>query len=165
MCFRQPSSTFIPCDTLLHSGPCHIFAQKNFYHCFLQYVKIYITLYSIPLLLFRTKTLLNTPRQALTGLLQNTCLSALFLAIDGIVIKYSMCLLRNVLGRPPPVPSVVPALAGFMAALGLLVERKPRRLELLYYVMPQVCLHCRYILVSSLRLLAKNFISHTFQLV
>ncbi len=123
---------------MLHQGSCHAFALNDFYQCMVLYIKIHLTLYSLPLLLFRTSKLLVQPVEALQTLAQNTVVSSLFLAVTGAVIKYSLCLLRNAWARPPPVPLWIPAASGFAGVVGFLVERESRRLELLYYVIPQV---------------------------
>ena len=91
-----------------------------------------------PLVLFRTKNLINKTKQSVVTLLKNSIVSALFFAVDATVVKYGLCLLRNAWGKPPPVPHFLPFLAGLLGSLGLLIERQSRRVELLYYVLPQV---------------------------
>ena len=140
--FRCPSSQFIPCTDLMHPGlTCHQCARTDFYQGFLLYLKIYLTIYSLPLVLFRTKNLINKTKQSIVTLLKNSIVSALFFAVDATVVKYGLCLLRNAWGKPPPAPYFVPFLAGLLGSLGLLIERQSRRVELLYYVLPQV--HCK----------------------
>lgn len=137
--FRNPSPHFIPCSELMHQGSCHMCALNDFYNGCILYFKIYLTLYSLPLVLFRTSKLFKNTKESIVTLLQNASVSALFFAVDATVVKYGLCLLRNVWGRPPPVPYFIPLLAGLLGSLGLLIERESRRRELLYYVLPQVC--------------------------
>lgn len=137
--FRRPGSRLIPCTDLLHPGlSCHQCAHIDFYKGFLLYLKIYLTIYSLPLVLFRTKNLINKTKQSVVTLLKNSIVSALFFAVDATVVKYGLCLLRNAWGKPPPVPHFLSFLAGLLGSFGLLIERQSRRVELLYYVLPQV---------------------------
>lgn len=136
--FRNPSTQFLPCNAGLHSGPCHLFAIRDFFQSLVLYVKIYVSIYSLPLVLFRTKTLLTKTTESVLNLLLNTVVSALFLAVDGSVVKYCLCLFRNLWGGPHPLPYALSLVAGFLGVVGLLIERQSRRLELLYYVLPQV---------------------------
>ncbi len=89
-------------------------------------------------MLFRTKSLVTNTTVALSTLLTNSVVSALFLAVDGSLVKYSLCLFRNWYGQAPPLPPWIALLSGFFGVAGLLIERHSRRLELLYYVLPQV---------------------------
>lgn len=141
--FRRPSSRFIPCTDLMHPGlTCHQCAKLDFYKGFILYLKIYLTIYSLPLILFKTRNLFTRTKESIANLLKKSVQSALFFAVDATVVKYGLCLLRNSLGKPAPTPHFVPLLAGFLGSLGLLIERESRRVELLYYVLPQVgCIH------------------------
>ncbi len=136
--FRVPSPHFLPCSAGLHPGSCHSNALNDFVHSLFLYIKIYLSIYSLPLVLFRTKTLWTRTLTALRTLLNNTIVSALFLAVDGTIVKYTLCLLRGWYGHTPPLPPWMSLLSGFLGAAGLLIERKSRQLELLYYVLPQV---------------------------
>ena len=136
--FRDPSPNFLPCNAGLHPGSCHWFALTDFSQSLLLYVKIYLSIYSLPLLLFRSKSLFMHTAASLKNLLVNSFVSALFLAVDGSVVKYSLCLLRNLWGGAHPLPYLFTLVAGFLGVSGLLIERQSRRLELLYYVLPQV---------------------------
>ena len=132
----------------MHPGlSCHQCARLDFYKGFLLYLKIYLTIYSLPLVLFRTGDLFGKTKKSLTKLLQNSFQSALFFAVDATVTKYGICLLRNAWGNPPPTPHLVSLLAGLAGSLGILIERESRRVELLYYVLPQVYLKHTFICV------------------
>ena len=123
----------------MHPGlTCHQCARFDFYKGFLLYLKIYLTIYSLPLLLFKTNDLFSKTKDAIATLLKNSFVSALFFAVDATVVKYGLCLLRNAWGKPPPTPHLVSLLAGLMGSVGLLIERESRRVELVYYVLPQV---------------------------
>ena len=115
-----------------------MFALSDFTQSLILYIKLYLSIYSLPLLLFKTKSLLVHTADALKNLLVNSFVSALFLAVDGSVVKYSLCLFRNLWGGAHPLPYVFSLVAGFLGVSGLLIERQSRRLELLYYVLPQV---------------------------
>ncbi|KAL4232883.1 hypothetical protein ACF0H5_007570 [Mactra antiquata] len=67
---------------------------------------------------------------------KNVVWSTAFLATMVMVAKYGICLLRNLLGRPPPLPSWIPAASGFAAGLGVLFERVHRRRELSLFLIP-----------------------------
>ena len=136
--FRHPHPNFIPCNALMHEGSCLECAVKDFFGTFYLFLKVYLTVYSMPLLLFRTKRLFTAPKESLRTLIENTCVSSLFFAVDATLIKYGLCLLRNAWGRPPPTPALIPVLAGAMGVVGMLIERQSRRLEMLYYGLPQV---------------------------
>ena len=136
--FRTPQPHFLPCSSGIHEGPCLTFAIKDFFLSLFLYVKIYLSIYSLPLVLFRTKNLFTKTQHSLQTLLKNSIVSALFLSVDASIIKYALCVLRNVWGKPQPFPHVFSCLAGFLGVAGLLIERESRRLELFYYVLPQV---------------------------
>lgn len=136
--FRDSSDHFITCQSYLHTGTCNQAAAKDFINGLQMYTKLYIVLYSIPLILFRTNSLLSSPYQSLKHLITNTAISALFFAIDATIAKYVICLLRNWFGGPSPASRSVSFIGGFMGALGFLIERPSRQIELVYYVLPQV---------------------------
>ena len=136
--YRNPGTSFIPCNALLHQGSCLTMALKDFYTSLWIFFKLYAALYSLPLVLFKGRKLIQRPSKSLLSLFQNSFRSALFFSLDAAVVKYMLCLLRNVWPHPPPLPVFIPFLAGMIGSLGLLIERAPRRIELMYYVFPQV---------------------------
>jgi len=75
--FRHPHPNFIPCNALMHEGSCLECAVKDFYGTFYLFLKVYLTVYSMPLLLFRTKRLFTAPKESLRTLIENTCVSSL----------------------------------------------------------------------------------------
>ena len=95
-------------------------------------------LYSIPLLLFRLKRVLDNPEESLIIAAKNIARSSLFITVDTTLFKYAMCLLRNWDHRPPPIAHYIVALSSVLGSLGFFVEQPSRRVELLYYVLPQV---------------------------
>ena len=99
---------------------------------------MYLVLYSMPLVLFRSGTLLRSPGPALSSLLRRTTVSTLSFGLDIVLIKYLLCLLRHARPTPPPVAAAVPLLAGLLAALPVVMEQKSRKLEMIYYGLPQV---------------------------
>lgn len=138
MFFRSPQPHFLPCTAGIHEGSCHLFAIKDFLQSLSLYLKIYMSIYLLPLVLFRTKSLFTNTQATLQMLLKNSLVSSLFLAVDAGVIKYALCVLRNTWRKPQPFPHSFSCIAGFLGVVGLLIERESRRLELLYYVLPQV---------------------------
>ena len=137
--YRQPSDHFISCNVLMHDGSCHTNALRLLCNGLLSSLKIYLPIYCIPLLLFKSKMLLTKPLETLGNLAKNTLFSALFLDVDMTISLYTLCLLRNIWGGPPPAPAAIPMIAGFVGgAVGLPFERRSRRIELLYYAMAQV---------------------------
>ena len=81
---------------------------------------------------------MSSPGKTVRTLLSNSVRSALFFAVDASMVKYALCLLRNAWPYAHPVPVFIPFLAGMSGVLGLLIERQSRRVELMYYVLPQV---------------------------
>jgi len=71
--FRHPHPDFIPCNALMHEGSCLECAVKDFYGTFYLFLKVYLTVYSMPLLLFRTKRLFTAPKESLRTLIENSC--------------------------------------------------------------------------------------------
>ena len=137
--YRQPSDQFIHCNVLMHDGSCRTNALRFLCSGMLSSLKIYLPIYCIPLLLFKSKMLLTKPLETLGNLAKNTLFSALFLDVDMTTSLYTLCLLRNIWGGPPPAPAAIPMIAGFVGgAVGLPFERRSRRIELLYYAMAQV---------------------------
>lgn len=138
MYFRRPGTEFLPCTHSMHPGSCHLMAAKDFKNCFSLYTRIYLVLYSIPLLVFKLKELRERPSTAFWRYVKNVLNSSLFFAIDSATVKYLLCLLRNWDKRPPPSPTYVPFFAGFIGGLSVILERPSRQLELLYYSTAQI---------------------------
>lgn len=135
---RRYQADFIPCNALLHQGSCHAHAWKDFVAGMWLYSKIYGALYSISLFVLSPMSLLGSPVRAVTHFLKKTLVSATFLTVNGTVVKYGICLLRNAWGGGPPIPHFIPALVGIVGSWSILLERPSRQLELVYYVIPQV---------------------------
>ena len=135
---RRPSADFIPCSALLHEASCHAHAWRDLVAGMSHYSKLYAGIYGLSLLVFNPTSLLASPVMSVTQLLKKTLVSSAFFALDGTIVKYGICLMRNMWRRGPPIPHFIPALAGIVGGLTILFERPSRRLELVYYVMPQV---------------------------
>ena len=88
--------------------------------------------------MFKFSEMRSRPQKVLGKYIKNVLNSTLFFAMDATIVKYLICLLRNLDGRPPPAPSYIPFLGGFVGGLCVLLERPSRQLELLYYSMAQV---------------------------
>ena len=135
---RRYQADFIPCNALLHQGSCHSHAWKDFVAGMWLYSKIYGALYSISLFVLSPMSLLDSPVRAVTHFLKKTLVSATFLTVNGTVVKYGICLLRNAWGGGPPILHFIPALVGIVGSWSILLERPSRQRELVYYVIPQV---------------------------
>ena len=136
--FRERGTEFLPCSHSMHPGSCHLTAADDFKNCFVLYTRIYLVLYSIPLLVFKIKHLRTNPRKTLRRYVKNVLNSSLFFAIDSTTVKYMLCLLRNWNRGTPPAPTFIPFVAGFVGGLSVILERPSRQLELLYYSIAQV---------------------------
>ena len=136
--FREPGPEFVPCNVLMHEGSCGSSAFFGFFRHWLLYLKLYAVLYSVPLLLFRPKLVLRNPPGSLVAVAKNVARSSLFFAVDATLFKYAMCVLRNWDQRPPPIAHYIPALSSVIGSLGIFVEQPSRRVELLYFILPQV---------------------------
>ena len=143
--FRHPLPRPVSC-AVLHASSCHSAAAVDFRRGLWLYFKIYVTLYAIPAVIFKREKLLKEPLTSLRVLLTKSSRSALFFAVEASLIKYTFCLLRNALSRPPPVPGWIPFLSGLVGSLGLLIEHPSRLVELNYYVFPQVHVVILYLL-------------------
>lgn len=139
--FRTTYPQFLPCSAGFHEGSCHIFAIKSFFESLLFGLKIYLGIYSVPLVLFKSNSLVTDTYKSLLNLLKNAFRSGMFLTVNLSLAKYALCVLRNIWRDPGVFPSFFAGLAGFVGVVGLLIERKSRRLELVYYVLPQVYSH------------------------
>lgn len=72
------------------------------------------------------------------SLVKNLTMSTLFLSTMVFVAKYAICLLRHASGRPPPLPTYIPCVAGLLCGLAILWERPSRRKELIMFMTPQI---------------------------
>ena len=136
--FRTKGPLFLPCSHSMHPGSCHLMAARDFKHCFSLYTRIYLVLYSIPLLVFRFTELRSRPVETVKKYLKNVFNSSLFFAIDSAVVKYVICLINSWLHIPPPLPAYSMFIAGVVGGFSIVLERPSRQLELVHYCTAQV---------------------------
>ncbi|KAK6166026.1 hypothetical protein SNE40_022815 [Patella caerulea] len=160
--FRKPAESFISCQAAgLHQESCTNHAFKDFCLSFPAFAKLYLPIHATPMLLFRRKLLFQKPLAELLTLARNLAMSSAFLATMVMLAKYGLCVLRNILGRPPPIPPLVPVVAGFMCGLGILFERSSRRKELALFLIPHT-LYAFYLLGKQSRLNPLLVLPHGF---
>ena len=120
--FRELGLEFVPCSVLMHKGSCAPSAFLSLFLHWLLYAKLYLVVYSIPLLLFRPKWVLSNPLTPVLIVAEKVGRSSLFFAIDATLFKYTMCVLRNLDHHPPPIAHYILALSSVIGSLGLFVE-------------------------------------------
>lgn len=164
--FREPGSRFLTCSEVgLHEGSCTAHRLKDLLLSLPGFAKLYLPIHLTPVLIFKRAMLMKRPLFVLYSLAKNLALSTLFLGLMVSLAKMVICLLRNAMHRPPPLAGFIPALAGAVCGLALLLERFSRRKELTLFVIPHV-LNILYVAGQSSSLL-KPFLglSHGFTLV
>ncbi|XP_045198848.2 uncharacterized protein LOC123553172 [Mercenaria mercenaria] len=135
--FREPGTKFLTCaEAGLHEQSCTYHAFKDFLQSLPPFAKLYLPIHMAPIIFFRYKQFLKRPKRSLTSLLKNIVFSTAFLATMVMLAKYGICLLRNFQFREPPLSPWIPAMAGFVAGLGVLFERENRRRELSLFLIP-----------------------------
>lgn len=78
----------------------------------------------------------SRPKKVIKSLLRNIAESTAFISTMVFLAKYTVCILRNLDGRPPPLPAYIAILSGFSTGLATLLERKNRRKELCLFTIP-----------------------------
>ncbi|GFS17400.1 hypothetical protein ElyMa_001496500 [Elysia marginata] len=135
--FREPGPRFLTCAEVgLHEGSCTAHRLKDLLLSLSGFAKLYLPIHLTPVLIFKRGLLLKRPLFVLTSLVKNLALSTAFLGLMVTLAKLTICLLRNAFHRPPPLPGFVPAVAGAVCGLALLLERFNRRKELTLFVIP-----------------------------
>lgn len=115
---------------------------------------VYLTLYAVPTIFFRTKTLFRDPKGILTKIFLGASRSSAFLAVYIVLVKNIFCLFHEsadaILYNPRLRKSKtamtfssilrndkMKLIPGFLTSLALLVEVPHRRSELSAYVLPK----------------------------
>lgn len=126
----------------------------NFWSRWKWILPVYLTLYFVPTVFLRPKTLLRSPKTALTRVLTGSARSSAFLAAYIVIVKSFFCFFEggSDMIRYSPRLSKLPGamtlsnimkndnmkvVAGFSSCLSLFLEHKHRRSELTAYVMPK----------------------------
>lgn len=135
--FREPGNKFLTCaEAQLHDHSCTYHAFKDFIQSLPPFAKLYLPIHMAPIIFFRYKQFLKRPKRFICAIVKNVVWSTAFLATMVMLAKYGICLLRNFQFKQPPLSSWIPAIAGFVAGLGVLFERKNRRRELSLFLIP-----------------------------
>ncbi|ESO84969.1 hypothetical protein LOTGIDRAFT_168227 [Lottia gigantea] len=160
--FRKPAVEFINCQSAgLHKQSCTHHAVKDFCYSYPAFAKLYLPIHATPMVLFRRKQLYQKPLQELLTLARNLAMSSAFLSTMVMLAKYGLCVMRNAYGRPPPIPTLVPVVAGFVCGMGILFERARRRKELALFLIPHT-LYAIYLMLKKSKLTANLEIPHGF---
>ncbi|XP_013416683.1 uncharacterized protein LOC106178162 isoform X2 [Lingula anatina] len=135
--FRKQGSVFVSCARgEIHDNTCTRHAFLDLLQSWPGFAKLYLPIHVAPILLFKRKLLRQQPKKVLKSLLKNVVMSATFLSAMVMLAKYVICLLRNMSGKPPPLPAYIPLLAGLTCGLSVLFERASRRKELVMFLIP-----------------------------
>ncbi|KAL8568832.1 hypothetical protein ACOMHN_035595 [Nucella lapillus] len=149
--FRVPGERFLTCQEAgLHGDTCTKHALLDLFRSLPSFAKLYLPIHLAPVLVFKRDVLKKRPGYVLTSLARNFTYSTLFLSAMVCLAKYVICLLRHASGKPPPLPTYVPAVAGFICGFSVLLERVSRRKELVLFVIPQM-LHAAHVLWKGSR--------------
>lgn len=108
-----------------------------FEQCFKRSIPVYLPVYGIPLILFRFKRLLTQPLAALSSSALGISRSSLFLSTYVTTAWAVLSVLIRYFPNGGPSGHIIPTIAGLLSGTSLLVEKKPRRIEIALYVLGQ----------------------------
>ena len=137
-----------------------IVSLRNFYDAWRFVIPVYLTLYFVPTLFLRTRSLFFTPRQTILRILIGAARSSAFLGMYALIMKTGFCTLHSMSDAITYSPRLsksrimkrvaailgdnrLKAVPGFLTCLSLFVEHKKRRSELTAYVLPKA-LECMW---------------------
>ncbi|XP_012935165.1 uncharacterized protein LOC101854933 [Aplysia californica] len=162
--FRVQGDRFLTCEEAgLHEGPC---VRQRFEDCLRSlpgFAKLYLPIHLTPVLLFKRKVLKERPWYVLRSLAKNMVISTAFLGVMCSLAKLTICVLRDLAHLPPPLPSYIPAVAGAVCGLALILERFSRRKELSLFVLPHT-FNILYIALKRSRFASSLKVPHGFTL-
>lgn len=143
-CFRNIPhyDRFVPCEAAgFHEGPCVPYLAKDMFLNWLATAKMYVPIYTIPLLMWKREKLATAPFPTLTRYFQSIFNSGMLLGTYIFFMKGTMCSYRHLEqrngfkgGRMHWSAGVV---GGALTGTGVLWEPEGRRQELAIYVLPQ----------------------------
>ena len=120
----------------LHSHTCEFDAIQRFFIVFKNSLKFYGPIHLIPILIFKLKKMKTEPLKVIKGYLKNVSKSCMFLATYMTLLKYGLCLFKNIMGQNRPLMII---LAGLWTFPGMFFEAEGRRTEMsLYFFSPFV---------------------------
>jgi len=102
---------------------------------FTQSLPIYLPIHCLPIVLFKRKQLVQTPKTVLWSLLKANVKSCLFLSSFQTLFIAVVCLGNYCLKNDSPMTAVV---SGLLAPLSILFENENRRKEMMLYCVPRV---------------------------
>ncbi|XP_021376856.1 uncharacterized protein LOC110465398 [Mizuhopecten yessoensis] len=150
--FRDSGDRFLTCQEVgLHSDSCTKHAFKDMIFSIPAFAKLYLPIHLAPVIIFRRKLVIEKPKRVLKSLVRNMLFSTSFLASMVMLAKYTICLLRNLNNKPPPLPSYIPVVGGLVCGLSVLFERANRRKELSLFLIPHT-LYALYTWIKGHRL-------------
>ncbi|XP_033741255.1 uncharacterized protein LOC117328034 [Pecten maximus] len=150
--FRDSGDRFLSCQEAgLHSDSCTKHAFKDMIYSIPSFAKLYLPIHLAPIIIFRHKLVVKRPKVVLKSLLKNVIFSTSFLASMVMLAKYTICLLRNLNKKPPPLASYIPVAGGLVCGLSVLLERANRRKELSLFLIPHT-LYALYTYIKGTRL-------------
>ncbi|KAH9489152.1 hypothetical protein Btru_052328 [Bulinus truncatus] len=163
--FRTPGTKFVTCaESGLHQGNCMHHRLVDFIHSLPGFAKLYLPIHLTPVLVFKRNVLLERPIFVLKSLIKNLLLSTTFLGLMVTLAKLTICLLRNCIHRPPPIPAFIPVIAGATCGLALLLERYSRRKELCLFVISHT-INILYIAIKKSKLKFILKVPHGFTIL
>jgi hypothetical protein len=128
-------SSNLPCELQHgHTSSCGLELLHFLYSGIVRALYVYVPVYTIPLVLFRWKSLFSAPLSSLSHTFLNISRSSLFLSSYCGLCWYSADLLWTIFGyHKAPKAAII----GFCGGLAVLLENKHRRIELALYVLAQ----------------------------
>ncbi|KAI7861729.1 hypothetical protein BDF14DRAFT_1898696 [Spinellus fusiger] len=133
--------TIIPCE-IIHPwlDSCSSVALERFSLVFKSMMPVYGTLHFVPLLLLRTKSVMEAPFKMLSRTAIATIKSGAFLASFITIFQYQVCMHRNIVNSGYNIGNskYLYYLFGFTCSYAsIFLEEKKRRSELALYVLPK----------------------------
>lgn len=120
----------------LHHGTCEWNTFKWFFIVFKNAFKFYGAIHLLPVIIFKLKRLGKDPWGVVRSYLKNVAKSCLFLSTYMALLRYGLCLYRNMFGQNRPLNVI---LAGLGTFPGMFLEAEGRRTEMsLYFLSPFV---------------------------
>eukprot|EP00475_Leptophrys_vorax_P026776 TRINITY_DN37_c0_g1_i2.p1 TRINITY_DN37_c0_g1~~TRINITY_DN37_c0_g1_i2.p1 ORF type:complete len:545 (-),score=119.88 TRINITY_DN37_c0_g1_i2:949-2583(-) len=116
-----------------HDHYCFAFFVRYLIRAYKRALPVYVPVYLIPLVLFKSKTIISAPVKTFISTVMNVAQSSLFLSTYCGSAWYITCILRNYFAGYNGGQFI--GLASGLSGLSVLLEKKPRRIELALYVM------------------------------
>ena len=108
--------------------------SRDFFMVFTNSLKFYVPIHLIPVIIFKLRKLRKEPKRVIYGFLKNVGRSCMFLATYMSILKYCICLFKNLSGQNRP---LVVILSGLCTFPGMYWEAPGRRTEMgLYFLSP-----------------------------